>query len=460
MARDLELIPRTFQLAIAHYCDSHGPTPLMVTEAIPTNCNTCYDYSSSPDSQQGSPTPGMRDVNDRLRHMTIRSSTIPTSEPRTSTNGQRQSSILKTPPGSPHGPPQPRRDSSFRRTYDDTVTKKQGPCENCAMTIPRQSASNGPEILRTRVPAARVFGPAGQASPPISQTSSDTEGEAEATGSRRPQHSRRGPPPPPVPSSRSSISSESAPSHTHYVDYTSTHEPTVATSFSLLRACCLRALSFETLPRAPNTSSAAASYANPSSIPPSPSSATASFVTTHSNGAAVSGGSIFFGDALAGYTTAYIFRIPDVHARGHKRIYAFLALSTYRETKAVKTFAKVSSAFHELAIWIQKLAEAEAERAAEASPTGSNAHTSSGGFSQPSPVSAMDSMGPRSSGLSGGSSFLTGGSGFTRRTGGGGGASAPKARGLPDLVGQPDFFVALHAKFVNIFFEIGVSLSG
>ncbi|KAG6019559.1 hypothetical protein E4U41_003174 [Claviceps citrina] len=368
------------------------------------------------------------------------------------------SSALETPPESPR--PffqQPRRDASFRRTYDDTVTKKQGPCDNCAMTLPpRQTAGSvaedyttgtqGPR-LRTKAPVERVFGPAGQASPPNSQTSSDTDGD------REPGHWLRYRSKTPTASSSrntscssTSTSSECSSYHIHYVHYTSTHEPMMPDSFSLIRASCLRALTFETLPRPPSTSSP-----NPSSsLNSSP-----AFVTTQGPGSPATGGPIFFGDALAGYTTAYIFRIPDVHARGHKRAYAFLALSTHKERLAMKTFSMISQAFGGLARWIHQLAEAESERTTtNSSPIGSVMYSGGAQLQPQSSVFDPSCAVDRSR-----SSFLTGGSAFTRRMGCGPGASAPKARGLAELVGRPDFFIELHRRFVQLLFEIGVALN-
>ncbi|KAF4126144.1 Vesicle coat protein involved in Golgi to plasma membrane transport [Geosmithia morbida] len=478
MGKTLKLINH-LQLALAHYCDIHGPTPLMATEGLPTSCTTCYDDLAARSdtlakhipplsAQRSSP----HDVANGVRTL---SGSLTNSGP-TSAGPRQQSrpegtllqtpaengNALDTPPGSPHQshPPAPhaRRDSSFYRTYDDSVTKKQGPCNNCAMVLPNSSTTaSGDEdgssnnnnnnnvrpTLRTRAPAERVFGTDGQASPPNSQTSSDTDGEREAPCRMRNRKSTPTSVSRTASCSSSSTVSESAPFHVHYVDYTSTHEPLLPNSFSLLRASCLRTLSFETLPRAPTAPPGTAS---------SPLSPTGSFVTTQSAGSAVSGGPIFFGDALAGYTTAYIFRIPDVHARGHKRIYAFLALSTHKERLAMKTFAIVSAAFRELANWIQQLAEAEAERAAETSPLTGALYNGSGvshATTRPAPLTADRS----------GSSFLTGGGGFTRRMKGGGGGAAPKARSLPELVGQPDFFIQLHRKFVQLLFEVGVTLN-
>jgi hypothetical protein len=120
----------------------------------------------------------------------------------------------------------------------------------------------------------------------------------------------------------------------------------------------------------------------------------------------------------------------------------------------MKTFAGVSSAFRELATWIQTLAESEAERTAESSPIGSVLQ-SGGPASHVASSSTIDAPNVDRSG----SSFLTGGSGFTRRMGGPGGVSSLKARGLAELVGQPDFFITLHKKFVQLLFEVGVSLN-
>lgn len=472
----------SLQLCLAHYCDIHGPTPLMVTEGLPTSCSTCFDEpsNSAQDRPQSATNPpgtsyqALSGVSDALRDLSIaRSVSVPASEQDVAARratiarssvaaSQTSSSVLETPPGSPLQPPK-NRDSSFRRTYDETVTKKQGPCDNCAMTLPKiqSSAANPGNIdpttgsrgptLRTRAPAERVFGTGYQTSPPNSQSSSDTDGERELGDRSRSRKEAQSVSSRTTSRSSTSSTSERMSYHVHYVDYTSTHEPVLANSFSLIRASCLRTLSFETLPRASSAASA-------QPLPPTPNSPP--FVTTQSAGSAVSGGPLFFGDAVAGYTTAYIFRIPDVHARGHKRVYAFLALSTHRERLAMKTFAIISAAFRELAIWIQQLAEAEAERTAQSTSMvhgGAPGFYSSGSMSGRPPAQTRTAFDVAAADR-GGSSFLTGGSGFTRRMAGGAGASAPKARGLAELVGQPDFFIELHGRFVRLLFEVGVTL--
>lgn len=520
-----EILISHLQLCLAHYCDLHGPTPLMVTEGLPVPCSVCYEpdtplYSvtSSADDRPRTSVPSASPyaataISESLRRLNFanatRSSSVPASEQEAQTHraallrsaqlagAASAASAIESPPLSPRRfseqltdqqqqklsqQPSSRSDSGFRRTYDEYVTRRAVPCENCALTLPRRQESpdsagrsgsktdRGP-TLRTRAPCARVYAEmnAEESSSPLgSQASSSAPSEDEAQARehththppRRLSHRRTGTTV--SAASRSTASTSSAVSaHTHYLDYTSTHEPVSPTSFSIVRASCLRTLSLETLPRPPATGSFPGSSSSQASTPTA-SPITPAFVTTHSAGAAASGGPIFFGDPAAGYTTAYIFRIPDVHARGHKRVYAFLALSTHRERLAMKSFGFIAAAFRDLASWIQRLAENEAEREGTASPVvpgaGGGAYAG-GGFQQQGDVLQTGVGG----GATGGSSFLTGGmGGLSRRMGGGfggsGGGGSLKQRGLAELVGLPDFFIELHSRFVRLLLELGVEL--
>ncbi|KAI5863674.1 vesicle coat protein [Durotheca rogersii] len=525
-------------LCLAHYCDLHGPTPLMVTEGLPVPCGQCCDDTIEPARPQtsGAARDPQAAVTDTLRKLTIgapRSSSTPVTDQEAQTHRESlirasklgpgstgqpitaasptMASAIQTPPQSPQNTPSNpsetngkgalRRDSSFRRTYDDFDTKRANPCQNCALTLPRRQdpqsrkgQDTAPAVdpkpdqrgptLRTRAPYARVFGGSSEISPPSSNPQSsypsDTEEDAVSRDNIKRSSSRRRPT---TSTSRSSLSSSrsNVTQHTHYLDYTSTHESVVPTTYSIVRASCLRTLSFETLPRRPETAQqlSALSAPAPAPLPSFPYSighGPGYLTTAPSPQSASNGGPIFFGDPLAGYTTAYIFRIPDVHARGRKRVYAFLALSTHRERLAMKSFSFVSGAFRELANWIQELAEIEAEREREREEANS-------------PIAALNAAyghvgyvgeGPRDSGvglgLGGGpgdrdrereriadtNSFLTGGArgGFVQRMGGsmGPGGFAPKARGLAELVGLPDFFIELHSRFVQLLLELGVVL--
>ncbi|KAK9796964.1 hypothetical protein SCARD494_04047 [Seiridium cardinale] len=516
------LLTSHIQLCLAHYCDLHGPTPLMVTEGLPVPCSRCYDETTDTERPQTSGMGGVHpSVADAMRKMTLnvpRSSSSPATDQEAQRATMRRAakmgvdksttaSAVETPPQSPRDAPEGfkeqgkgglRRDSSFRRTYDDYVTKRANPCQNCALTLPkRQDSSNaskddtsnpddkaerpGP-TLRTRAPYARVYGGSSRdASPPNSTPQSSCTSDDEEVS---PTDTARGPSGhrPTTSASRSSISSKSSMNtHTHFLDYTSTHEPQIANTYSIVRNSCLRTLSFETLPRRAEHGSANNSALNSPvsgvqpSLPPYtlPSlSANPGYISAPPTPqSAAAGGPIFFGDSINGYTTAYIFRIPDMHARGRKRVYAFLALTTHRERLAMKVFGFIATAFRDLAAWVQDLAEAEAEREREREERGG-------------PTSGMSSYGggyergPRDSGIGlglgggsvsdrdrdSGSSFLTGGgrSTFANRMGMGGsmgpGGFAPKARGLAELVGLPDFFIELHARFVRLLLDLGVVL--
>ncbi|CAK7271721.1 hypothetical protein SEPCBS57363_004768 [Sporothrix epigloea] len=544
----------------------------MVTEGLPVKCTSCDDDSvsdlmgafasaassvtSNPSASPSTNSAAMAEiVGDALRKVSLgqadnrnqtpistetdaddgpAESTTNTSTPRARldrTSAQRRNSRTSVSPKDPaqHNWPQSKSrtsqsarldapTSNFRKTYDESVTKRAIPCDNCAMTLPRRKMSinsactsvNTPNnnanggtdsrssTLRTRVPCARVyderssnlslrlFHPPSSAS---SSTSSDTESDDRLPAHLYRNHHRRTGTMTSVETSGSSTSSSAShimSSHNHYLDYSSTHEPLSANAYCIIRASCLRTLTLETLPR---SSAAGGGLHVTSSQPttPSPLAASSYFTSSpHSAAgasmaatAAANGGSLFFGDPEAGYTTAHVFRVADRHARGHKRVYALIALNSHHERTAMKAFGYVSAAFNDLATWIQQLADAEAERVALqnestgiASPSGDGSPSTSTypgfGFERPPHVS-LPPIQPSSAANNSGSSFLVAaGNGLSRRMGpgfvgfGGLGSSAGaslRARGLPEILGMPDFFIELHARFVRLLLELGVTLN-
>ncbi|RDL32547.1 Uncharacterized protein BP5553_09003 [Venustampulla echinocandica] len=451
-------------LCLAHYCDTHGPTPLMVTEALPVGCTTCFEEGSEFTKEFGSrrPSTSTRSLNpsDGVARG-VRGGATRTNSTASASSDNKENDIeptglglsssqavyspieSPTPPGSPRvaalqggqNGNHRRRDSSFRKTYDENDKRRAIPCENCALTLPKKmkedpSASAKPDnsspTLRTRKPYERVSVPIEEPSPPksasVSATSSDSENNPITSKSRRRSPFTR------AGTSSSSSSFSSTASHDHFVDYTSTHEPLAPTSFSIIRQSCLRTLSCETLP--PSSSTTQFTHSSPTSpFINSPFSSGPSSSTTTTS----SGGPIFFGDPLAGYTTAYIFRIPDPNARGRRRVYALMALTTHRERLAMQTFSFLSVAFRDLASWIQGLAESELERSeAASSPRGTaNGDTGSGRGSGGTPTS----------------SFLQG---RNRGVDGKFAGMSLRARGLAELVGLPDFFIELHARSCGV----------
>ncbi|KAL5614978.1 uncharacterized protein BROUX77_000815 [Berkeleyomyces rouxiae] len=416
------MLTPNLQLCLAHYCDTHGPTPLIVTEGAKVPCSTCYEgttpiFLTGDGSTVDSPT-----LEQSLRRLSTtshkpwssqssdehppRATPLRSSAATTSSSRGSVSPAESTPPDSPRKNDPPRRDSGFKKTYDEHVTRRAGPCDNCALSVPpticpsSESDDSRAPVLRSTLPYSKM--PSGwQTSPPSSTESaaSDSEGDDVRPGSSR---------------QRTSTS-------------------------RAIRAACLRTLSFETLPRGP------ASHLG--SIP--------GFVTTHSAGYAASGGPIFFGDPVAGYTTAYIFRISDVHARGHKRVYAFMAISTHGERQVMQKFEYLARRFRQMAASIQQMADLEAEKTTDSS---SSPVLGSGPFAPPAPTSQYDTASTSSTGTErdrGGSSFFPGNSGgLNRRMGSGGPGVSLKARGLAELVGQPDFFYQMHSSFTKLLYEM------
>ena len=103
----------------------------------------------------------------------------------------------------------------------------------------------------------------------------------------------------------------------------------------------------------------------------------------------------------------------------------------------MQTFSFVSSAFRDLAAWIQGLAEQEIERSENSNSLQSGDDKSVSSHSTPR------------------SSFL---SGRSRGPDGKFAGMSLRARGLAELVGLPDFFFELHARFVRLLVELSVLL--
>jgi len=427
----------------------------MVTEGLPVSCTSCFEDESLSTRR---PSTSSRPLNpgEALAHISRGASRTNSSSSdkenaaysafQESSKAQPSTSAIETPPESPRVAALQmsqtsngyRRDSSFRKTYDENDRKRAIPCENCALTLPKKTKegsatskmdSSGP-VLRTRKVYERISVPAEQPSPPKSNSSTSSDSEhpitSKTTHRRTRSHTLIR-----ASTSSSNSSFNSTNSHDHFLDYTSTHEPLAPTSFSIIRQSCLRTLSCETLP--PSSTQFISSPTSPFMNNP---------FSTGPSSASTSGGPIFFGDPLAGYTTAYIFRIPDPNARGRRRVYALMALSTHRERAAMQTFSYLSSAFRDLAAWIQSLAEAELERAENAnSPrlSGSDDRNGSSSSNHNTPTSA----------------FLSG-----RKWGPDGkfAGMSLKARGLAEIVGLPDFFIELHAKFVRLLIELSIML--
>lgn len=216
--------------------------------------------------------------------------------------------------------------------------------------------------------------------------------------------------------------------HTHQLNYISTKQPQSPATYSLLRRTCIRTLSTEVLP---------------SSKPSGP---------------------MMFGDPVAGYTIAYVFRLQDPRSRGAKRTYALIAMAGRDCRRATKAFVKITEVFEGIANRIVAMAERTLEKENAASqnmsrPTTAILGTPPFGTSASStPPSFMSSHKERqfsstasspTRNITPVSSFLSAKrvdpDGFPRVS-----RDLMKAKSLDEIVGQENFFVELHTLFCGL----------
>lgn len=216
--------------------------------------------------------------------------------------------------------------------------------------------------------------------------------------------------------------------HTHTLNYISTSQPQSPTMYSLLRRNCIRALSTEVLPLGRSS------------------------------------GPLSFGDPVAGYTIAYVFRLQDPRSRGAKRTYALIAMAGRDGRRAAKAYVKIIEVFQKIANRIITLAEKVLEQESLASqnlsrpttaisstsPLGTSASSTPPSFMLPQRERHFSSTASSPTrNITPVSSFLSAKKvdpdGFPRVS-----RDVMKAKSLIEIVGQEHFFVELHAGFCGL----------
>ncbi|KAJ9647128.1 hypothetical protein H2199_002114 [Coniosporium tulheliwenetii] len=391
------------QISLAHFCELHGPTSILCTQTCAATCPTCRTCDTPPSDD---PPNSSYSSFDAPWDAKFSSQVPPLSSP------------FETPPTSPkqgsYNPYFPSFSGEreiykrFSKTFEDDADS----CENCAFLVPRNVSDrlpagapgspskdgrsrNGSPVLRT---SQAVLAHSKE-----TESDNDSDGIVETVDVEQPLRSPAFPPSPP------STTTSSPPSplfvsqtpHTHTLTYITTRQPTSASAYSLLRRSCIRTLSCEMLPRG------------------SPS------------------GPLVFGDPVAGYTIAYIFRLPDPRARGKLRTYALIALGGRDSWRVGKAMVKVTEIFESVASKIIAMADrlfgfhnvqpeqSHVAREKGVSPT------------QSSPVTRT--ITPVSSFLS---AKKVDPDGYPRVS-----REVMRAKGLAEIVGKDDFFVELHATF-------------
>lgn len=207
----------------------------------------------------------------------------------------------------------------------------------------------------------------------------------------------------------SSVSSSDASTtcHPHLLTYLSLRGPPDPADYALLRRSSIRTLSCELLPRG------------------------------------LSSGPLCFGDSDAGYTIAYIFRLPDPMARGRRRSYALVALAGKDAGRAFRACPVIWRAFGRIAAAIVESAKTfqEGQKQNNRDPP-----------PPPSPLNNASASAHRQP-YTPVSSFLTSRlvdpDGQPRRPG------QIRARNLAEIVGDEYVFAELHGQFAALLQRLG-----
>lgn len=274
-------------------------------------------------------------------------------------------------------------------------------CKNCSMTLPKGlqekalSSGTASPTVATR-PVLRTKESVLACTPPSSEDEEEAvEGELPQLRGQRPTddahhlssspgaHSYFNSAPASDDGALQGSSAGGPNTHMHLLTYISTRAPSVPSRYSTLRQACVRTLSCELIP--------------------------------------AQTGPIMFGDPLAGYTIAYVFRLPDPKARGGRRSYALVCICPDQKI-VVSSWKYVVAAFESLVHRIKFLAAKKQAEDAQVSPMLSNS------------FSSIASRGPEG--------FLR------RRPPGESGFGSQK--GLAELVGREELFVEVHMCFVKL----------
>lgn len=287
--------------------------------------------------------------------------------------------------------------------------------------------SNGSPVLRTREAVIACDG------------HHDTSGDDDETQAHQELHPTQYSPPLPVITNPTAFTS---PCHTHTLTYLTTRTSPSPHTYSLLRRASIRTISSELLPRG------------------------------------ASAGPFCFGDPVAGYTIAYVFRVPDPYARGSRRTHALLALAgkdgnrAFRASPAIwRTFERIANTIVDGAERVAKATvAAEGDDAASSRTSGAGQqHAARNVYATAKPRPPSSSAHPQQQSqhqrtFTPVSSFLSGRDvdpdGYPMRKPNLWGRQGQRQRSLAELVGNEYLFAELHAEFVALLQMLGRTFGG
>ncbi|KAL3477799.1 vesicle coat protein [Aspergillus californicus] len=381
-----------FILSLTHFCEVHGPTSIICSQVIPFSCSQCYpeNASSSPDDTPATSHDTVSSHGLRNSHASGKSSPSSRSSAKTADNAEKPHRIEDYP-------------CFVKGQSNATDTQKVNvlggadgdTCASCSLTLPEGVSKQLPPGAPG---TARADGKGKNGSPVLRSREvvySCGTNHSDADDSAHDSHLQGS-----LPESLHSSSFASDVScHTHILTYLSLRGPPNPADYALLRRSSIRTLSCELLPRG------------------------------------LSSGPLCFGDSTAGYTIAYIFRLPDPMARGKRRSYALVALAGKDARRAFRACPIIWRAFDRIATSIYSAAEKFQED--EKRRDEQNKTTNRSGTRQYTPVS----------------SFLTGRAldpdGQLRRPG------QVRARNLTEIVGNQYVFAEIHGSFVALLQQLG-----
>jgi hypothetical protein len=322
------------------------------------------------------------------------------------------------------------------RRYSFNSEAEGDACDSCNLIVPDnrvaglKEGGSSPSKSRTQRSSSPVLRSAHPVQAYGPGPGSDSE-EDEAEGRQIPPSSGTSPTPSHMSAVSSTGSNRAYPvpnTHQHKLIYVTRHSPEAQSIYSRLRHSCIRTLSSESLPRGSSS------------------------------------GAFSFGDPIAGYTIAYIFRIPDPRARGRRRTYALTAL-VRDNCRAMAAFVPVTKAFETIASYIITMTDRALERESgvlsrslaesllRTPPLGASVPPNEkiSPTSPPADRTKSSTSSPISSHryISDVSSFLVAKKvdpdGYPRMS-----REVMRPKGLPEIVGREDFYADLHVKFCSI----------
>ncbi|PWY90999.1 hypothetical protein BO70DRAFT_82818 [Aspergillus heteromorphus CBS 117.55] len=381
-----------FILSLTHFCEVHGPTSIICSQVLPFPCAQCYpdlsDFSPDDTPANSHDTTSSHGLQSRANGKPILNNKL--SEKHLDPSDK--SPKIEDHPYFLKGQTSP---AEAQQKLNRLGGADGDTCASCSLTLPDDVSKQLPPGAPG---TARSDGKGRNGSPVLRSRevvySCGTNRTDHDDGAHEP-HSHAS-----YPDSlhSSSVNSDTS-CHTHLLTYLSLRGPPNPADYALLRRSSIRTLSCELLPRG------------------------------------LSSGPLCFGDSSAGYTIAYIFRLPDPMARGKRRSYALVALAGKDAGRAFRACPVIWRAFGRIATGIVNSAERyqEDEKRREEQNNTANRR----GSKQFTPVS----------------SFLTGRTldpdGQARRPG------QVRARNLSEIVGNQYIFAEIHAHFVALLQQLG-----